>query len=105
MVGYTCIIMRVLADWSLNLRCELRHRHLHLIRDGLLHDRRVMDQMDNIGTHRAGLHNEGGGLAIMARMVGMNIRTVGGIGYLRLEVDSQVGGVQIARHGVDWCGS
>ena len=72
-----------------------------LLEDGLHHGLLDDGGQINIGTHRG--HIVGLSL-IMARMIGMQIGSVGGVGHLRLEVDARVGRVDVARHGDGSCG-
>lgn len=105
--GSTCIIMRGLADsrWDRDLHLVNNWLLNHgLLEDRLLEDRLLIDWgalQINIGTHRG--HIESLSL-VMTRMVGMDIRSIGGVGHLRLEVDARVGRVDVAGHG-DGCGN
>ena len=95
--GSTCVKMRAWADGRSG-DGNLRLVDGWLLNHGLLDDGRVLQA--KIGTHRG--HVEGLRL-IMTRVVHVDVGTVGGVGHLRLEVDSHVGRLNVTRHGAGWC--
>jgi hypothetical protein len=85
-----------MTGWSLR-------RSLHLVNHWL--DGRLVESLDlrrlvNIDrcTHRVGLQEDRLALSIMTRMIRVKVGSVGGIRDLRLEMDTRVGLLDVARH-------
>lgn len=111
--GTTCVMICALKASSRDLGLLLVNDRL--LEGGLLEDRlldyRLLDRLlqdgriVNIGTHRGHIVGLGRGLdLVMARMVSVDVGSVGGVGHLRLEMDASVGGIDVAGHGDGTCG-
>lgn len=101
-MGHTCILIaRVMAGRSLRRGLHLVNYWLNSrLMEGL--DLRRLAKIDRC-THRALLKKDGLAISIMARMIGVDVGTIGGVRNLRLEVNARVGLLDIAGHVVDRC--
>jgi hypothetical protein len=101
-MGHTCILIaRVMTGRSLR-------RGLHLVNYWL--NGRLMEGLDlsrlakiDRCTHRALLEKNGLAVGIVARMIGVEVGTIGSVRDLRLEVNARVGLLDVAGHVVDRC--